>query len=175
MDWRSYSKERHRMGPASARVTVVVFSDFQCPYCKAFAGEARLIREEHPADVAVVFRHLPLSYHVHARPAALAAECAARQGRFGAMHDILFAQQDSLAAKPWGRFAEEAGISDTLAFAQCMSDAPAVEKTIARDSTAGVRIGVAGTPTILIRDLRLSGTPSLPELRRHVEAALHSG
>lgn len=80
--WRDYSVEGQRMGFSGAPVTVVEFSDFQCPYCKKAWQDLQDIRKEHPNAVAVVFRNFPLSIHKFAEGAAVAAECAARQGAF---------------------------------------------------------------------------------------------
>jgi len=97
-DWRSFTREGHRMGPAEAPVTVVVFSDFQCSFCAVLMDRLRTIREARPDEVSVVYRHFPIEGHQHAAPAARASECAAEQGRFEPFHDALFAAQDSIGA-----------------------------------------------------------------------------
>lgn len=77
-------------GPADAWVTLVEFSDFECPYCASVQATIDQLRLAYPADVRVVFKHYPLSFHAHARAAAIAAECAGEQGRFWEMHDAIF-------------------------------------------------------------------------------------
>src|SRR5450432_1686988 len=93
-NWRELGSVGLRVGPQDALVTVVEFSDFQCPFCRRAAGELRTLRERYPRDLAVVYRHFPI--HDFARAAASAASCADRQGAFQAMHDTLFAQVDSI-------------------------------------------------------------------------------
>jgi protein-disulfide isomerase len=170
-DWREYAAVGRRMGPAGARVTITEFSDFECPYCRLMADRLRAIREKHPDEVAVVFRHFPLPRHQFAHKAALASDCAAAQGRFEAMHDVLFAGQDSIGQVPWTGFAVAAGVRDIPAFRRCISD-PAGFPAISRDSAAARQLRVASTPTILINDERLIGALPLDTIMAHVEHAL---
>lgn len=156
-DWRSYV-EGQRIGPADARVTIVEFSDFECPFCRETAERLRTIRGRYPRDVAVVYRHYPLSYHKHAVPAAKASLCAARQGRFEGYHDALFARQDSLGLIPWTQLAAIAGIPDVPGFEECMRGPDPVPE-IERDLAAGTRLGVRGTPAILVNDRLVFGAP----------------
>lgn len=155
--WRSYA-EGQRIGPADARVTIVEFSDFECPFCRETADRLRAIRAKYPRDVALVYRHYPLSYHKNAVPAAKASVCAARQGRFEAYHNALFAQQDSLGLISWTQLARAAGVPDEVGFEACMqSSVPGTE--IERDLQAGTRLGVRGTPAILVNERFISGAP----------------
>ncbi len=155
--WRTYA-EGERVGPADAKVTIVEFSDFECPFCRETASRIRAIRERYPHDVALVYRHYPLSYHPHATAAARASICASRQGRFESYHDALFARQDSLGLIAWSRLAADAGVPDVPAFEACMAEAgPSAE--IERDLQAGTRLGVRGTPALLVNDRLLYGAP----------------
>lgn len=155
-DWRSYARGQ-RMGPADAKVTIVEFSDFECPFCRATAARLRAVRAKYPRDVAVVYRHYPLPYHAHAVEAARASLCAARQGRFEAFHDLLFAQ-DSLGMVPWSRLAQSAGVRDPAGFERCMR-LPGPSPEIERDLREGARLGVRGTPTLLVNERLLDGAP----------------
>jgi len=155
-EWRSYAGRGQRVGPANARVTIVEFSDFECSFCRATAERIRAIRAKHPRDVALVYRHYPLPYHVHAVAAARASLCAARQGRFEPFHDQLFAHQDSLGVIAWSRLARAAGVEEP-AFGRCLESAPAAE--VEADVRAGDRLGVRGTPTLLVNDRLLRGAP----------------
>ncbi|HYW05960.1 MAG TPA: DsbA family protein [Longimicrobium sp.] len=155
--WRSFVKG-DRIGPADPRVTIVEFSDFQCPYCRTMAARLKAIRDRHPNDVAVVYRHFPLSYHPHAKAAARASWCAGRQGRFEAYHDALFAHQDSLGTIAWTLLASRAGVSDSVGFARCLSNADPVAE-IELDIADARRLGVSGTPTLLINDQLLKSVP----------------
>jgi protein-disulfide isomerase len=84
------------LGPADAWVTVVEFSDFECPYCAQATNTLDQVKLAYPGSVRIVFKHFPLSFHPQARPAAIAAECAHAQGKFWEMHDLIFRNQASL-------------------------------------------------------------------------------
>ena len=170
-DWRSYARGR-RMGPPGARVTIVEFSDFQCPFCRTMSGRLRAMRQAHPEDVAVVYRHLLLPYHTHAQAAARASECAGRQGRFEAYHDALFAHQDSIGSIPWTTLAAAAGVPDPAELAQCMaSEAPAAG--IEQDVDAAKRLAVSGTPALIVNGTLLTSS-GLARLEAMVERELKS-
>ena len=168
-NWREFSTAGTRMGPANTAVTIVEFSDFQCPFCRIASGDLHNLRHRYPDHVSVVYRHFPI--HTHAREAAIAAECAGRVGSFEAFHDRLFAQPDSIGAKRWIRFAVEAGILDAVQFARCLSTR-SVAVLVNQDSAAAVALGVEGTPTILINDLMVIGDPGFEQLNEYVKAAL---
>ena len=171
-DWRRYAAEGRRTGPAGAPVTVVVFSDFQCPACRMLAESLDSVQARHPGQVAVVYRHFPLtSVHPHAAAAARASECAGDQGRFDAFHHALFREQALLGIEPWRRFAAGAGVPDLDAFDRCVAGS-APDAAVLRDGEAGRRLGVTGTPTLLINDHRFQGAPPLAELERQIRRAL---
>ncbi|MGD8977169.1 MAG: thioredoxin domain-containing protein, partial [Gammaproteobacteria bacterium] len=120
--------ERPALGAADAPVVIVVFSDYQCTFCKAFFVE-RLpeIKRDFidTGKVRLVSRDFPLTRHPRARPAAMAAACADRQDRYWDMHEILFAHQDRFSDQQLNGYAGELGL-DAEAFAGCFAD-PAVE------------------------------------------------
>jgi protein-disulfide isomerase len=107
-------------------------------------------------EFAIVYRNFPLPTHVFAREAALASECAARQGRFREMHELLFDASDSFGLAGWRSFAERANVSDLASFEDCLRD-PASGAAVDRDIDAGERLGVRGTPTILVNGYRYRG------------------
>ena len=116
-DWQQYALAGHRMGSASAPVTIVEFADFECPACRRFVTKALdPVRREFPDQVSVVFRHWPLTYHHFAYPAARAAECAGAQGRFEAFYNSLYKSQDSLGVKTFDDFAATSGVPDLSAY-----------------------------------------------------------
>jgi protein-disulfide isomerase len=159
-DWASHVLGR-RLGPADAPLAVVVFSDYECPYCRTAAAHLESLRARHPGRLAVVYRHLPLSHHAGALPAATAAECAADQGRFPAYHAALFSHQDTLAAVRWTSLAADVGVPDTAAFARCIA-VPGVRAEIARDVAAARALGIDGTPAVMVRGtLVTSGSPDV--------------
>lgn len=171
-EWRSFAASGQRIGPADAPVTIVEFSDFQCPFCAVAAETLRDLRERFGDSIAIVYRHFPLTeIHPHATAAAIASECAAEQGRFEAFHDALFASQDSIGRVDWTWFASRAGLAQAEAFENCIAE----ERTapvVARDEAAGRTLGVAGTPTLLVNDRRLLGRADGALLDSLVSAAL---
>jgi protein-disulfide isomerase len=170
-DWATYARVGQRLGPPDGKVTLVEFSDFQCPACGAFEKRLTEIRRRYPTELTVVYRHYPLGIHVAAMPAARASECAAAQGRFAPMHDALFAERDSLGRIPWVHYADRAGISDLPRFEQCMADTMPVP-AIARDVEDGNRLGIRGTPTLLIDGLKITGAVPSDTLDTIVQRAL---
>lgn len=149
-DWHDLESVGHRIGSDSARVTVIEFADFECPFCKRFASHMAGLREEYHDSLALIFVHYPLmDVHRFAEPAARAAECARDQGRFVALHDLLFEKQDSLGLKTWASYAAEAGVPDSVGFQNCIESTdpvPAVEAGLER----GREVGVVGTPAVII-------------------------
>lgn len=169
--WPTLLASGHRIGPADAAVTIVEFADFECPYCRRYALETLpALRTAHPDDVAVIYRHYPLAYHRFAIPSAVAAECAARQGRFPAMHDLLYTVQDSIGLVPWGELAERSGVADLPAWEACRAD-PAVRAGVEADGALAVAIGATGTPTVVINGIRYPEPPDEAAVRRLVAAA----
>jgi protein-disulfide isomerase len=169
-DWRVYTQAGHRSGPEHAPVTMVVFSDFQCPACRMFAAHAKALQKEFPQQLAIIHRHSPLSSHPFALDAARASECAGEQGRFAAFHDALFVEQTSIGLAPWTRFAVNAEVPDIAAFERCTASA-APSPTLHADTLAARELKVTGTPTLLINGLRFTGTPPLDTLKAFVTRA----
>jgi predicted DsbA family dithiol-disulfide isomerase len=170
-DWRGYAAEGHRWGPDAAPVSLVVFSDYQCPACRRLAEDLKAIRADFPEQVAVVIRHIPIASHPFALPAARASECAARQERFIAFHHALFAGQALIGVDPWTRFAQDARLPDLPAFDACMAETGPVA-AVERDRAAGRRLEVDRTPTLLINEHRYAGAPPLSTLRERVQRAV---
>jgi len=172
--WSRLLSVGERIGPADADVTILVFSDFECPACRRFATSAlKGVLSEYPSEAALVFRHWPLSYHRFARPAARASECAARQGKFLPLHDLLFEKQDSLGLKPWESFAVDAGVESVSDFASCLAD-PALDVRFDADTREVKELGGIGTPTVLVNGLRFPSAPDSSELSKAVKEALSS-
>lgn len=140
------------LGPADARVTLVEFSDFQCPYCIAATGQLRALVKAYPADVKLIFKEFPLDRHSQAALAAAAALAAHKQGKFWPLHDALFAQEGKLNREKILALAGTAGL-DMLRFVREM-DAPQTKAAVAGDVEDGVRAGVEGTPTLFVNGRR---------------------
>lgn len=167
-----YAASGNRIGPATAPVTIVEFSDFQCPYCRTHTRTLERVRQLHGENVSIVFRHYPIaSIHPHATDAALASECAAAQQKFEAYHDLLFQKQDSIGITGWLDFAIEAGMPDTARFAACMRDRTYSQR-IEEDLRAAAELGVDATPTSIIDGMKLSGVVEEVVLRSMIEEAL---
>lgn len=171
VEWRKLAGEGHRLGAVAPKVTIVWFSDFQCPFCREASATIRRIALQHPDEVLVVYRHYPMDFHADARAAALAAVCAASQDRFNQMESTLFSHQESLGRLRWTQLASMAGVADTVRLARCMTE-EASRATIARDSAAAVPLGVPGTPTIFVNEWRFDGFPGARTLEEYAERAL---
>ena len=161
-------KGGHRLGSSSAPVTLAVFSDFECPACGYFAnGVLGAIRAQFQDSIAIVIRHLPISYHRFAYPAARASECAASQGRFEEFYELVFRKQDSLGLKSFWSYAEESGVRDSAAFNRC-NETPGALPQIDADAALARRAGATGTPTILIDGQLFSSVPDSAELAQAI-------
>jgi protein-disulfide isomerase len=149
-------------GPLDAKVTIVEFSDFQCPYCEVFFKDTySLIKQRYGDKVRFVFKHFPLTQiHPLAYMTSLAAECANEQGKFWEYHDLLFATQRQwnfgLTKEGLVKYAEQAKVPDTKKFGECYDTQKYADK-IRNDFDAGVGYSVGGTPTFFINGNYLSG------------------
>lgn len=166
-NWQEDTALGIRIGPADARMVVTEFMDFTCPFCAMVVPAVDSLLSHYPADVAVVFQHFPLGRPL-SLPSAMATECADRQGRFKPMYQLLFAQQESLGSKDWVTFAEEAGIPDLTAFAECVQLPAEAFPRIDAGRDLGMRRNVNGTPTLYVNGRRFGGR-SFEEFREVAE------
>jgi protein-disulfide isomerase len=161
-------------GPADARVTIIEFSDFECPFCSRALPVLEEVMALYPDDVRLVYRHLPLErIHARARPAAEASLCADEQGKFWAYHDLLFANARALSDDDLKKYAEDSEL-DVAAWSQCMED----DRTNARidaDLEAGQAVGVTGTPAFIVNGVIISGARPLPDFVELIDAELAGG
>lgn len=136
-------------GSEGAPVTLTIFSDFQCPYCKRLAPALDTLEERFGSAVRISFRHFPLdNIHPDARRAAEATVCADRQDRMWAMHDAIFEGNADLSAESLGRYAREIGL-DGERFDACLGGGEGAE-VVARDLAQGYEAGVTGTPALFV-------------------------
>ena len=152
------------LGPKDAAVTIVEFSDFQCPFCVKEPPKINQVLKDYPNDVKLVFINYPLSFHKKAKPAAAATVLAFKQkgnDAFWEMHDKIFAGGTKKLDIPILRtYAEEMGL-DLAAFDAVMADPAKIDAQIASDMAEAKRCGVRGTPTVLVNGLKLaSRTPA---------------
>lgn len=170
VDWMQLTNTGRRMGPSTASVRIVEFSDFECPFCRKMSFRLDSLRQRHPADVAVVYHHFPLVQHLHALAAANAAECAADQDAFEAFHDKLFQRPDLVEAEAWDSVGRLVGLEPTR-FLACVASAEHRD-AVQRDVQEGERLGIEGTPAIIIRGSMTTGTIATTELEEMVDDAL---
>ncbi|MFP6640447.1 MAG: DsbA family protein [Myxococcota bacterium] len=143
------------MGPENAPVTIVEFSDFQCPYCSRVVPTLKQIAAAYPEQVRIVYRHLPLDFHAQAKGAAQASVCADNQDNFWPFHDKLFENQRALEREQLVAYATELDL-DIPTFEACLDD----PKTVARveaDLAEARKLGATGTPAFYINGIMLSG------------------
>jgi len=164
-----------KVGSDDAKVKLIAFSDFQCPYCQLFHKTIEDILSEYGDQVQLVFKNLPLdSLHPKARGAALAVECANDQGKFMEYADKLFADQktwgESTDNKIFSSYASKLGLDGTQ-FNQCMEDEKYKEK-IEGDVQEASDFGISGTPALFIDDIFKSGVVQFEELKTLIDEKL---
>lgn len=139
----------HAIGPSHAQLTLVEYGDFECPNCKQAAPVVKLLLSHFSDRMRFVYRHFPLTeVHPHALDAALAAECAGGQGRFWAMHDLLFEQQPALNSDHLQAYAQRLEL-DMARFSAEMSDTAYLQR-IREHREGGAKSGVRATPAFFI-------------------------
>jgi protein-disulfide isomerase len=157
--WADLQSKGRLIGPSTAKIKVVEFTDFQCPYCKKFHGVMTGLLSQFGDQISLRVIHYPLDNHKSARSAAIAAECAGQQDRFTAFGDSLFAKQDSLGRRPWSTFAREAGVVDSARFAACITSTSSAQ-IVEGNRLLGDMMKLTGTPTVIINGTRYTSPPS---------------
>jgi protein-disulfide isomerase len=157
-------------GPTDARITLVEFSDFECPYCSKAAAKVEAILQAYPKDTRLVYKQYPLPDHPHARMAAEAALAALAQDKFWPMHDKLFANGRHLSAETIAGIAKDIGL-DMEKFQADMQSA-SVKQTLRKDIADGDKVDIQGTPTIFVNGKRYNGGLELPLVKPILEAEL---
>jgi protein-disulfide isomerase len=160
-------------GPEGAPVTIVEFSDFQCPFCARYADQTYpLLRETYGDRVRYVFKHYPIAgLHPDAERAGMAAECAHEQDRFWEYHEALFANQANLSQAALLGYARQVEIPDLDQFTQCLTTQK-YAATVQADLLLGDRLGVSGTPTFFINGIPMMGAQPYAEFELAIEQAL---
>jgi protein-disulfide isomerase len=143
------------IGPKHAKVTIVEWSDFQCPFCGRVEPTLKQIQDTYKDDVRIVWRNEPLPFHPNALPAAKAAMAAAKQGKFWQMHERMFAHQTELSEAKYEEWAREIGVD--VARWKADKDSPAIAEAIQRDNTYGQQVGANGTPSFFINGKLIAG------------------
>jgi protein-disulfide isomerase len=157
-------------GPETSPVTIVEFSDFQCPFCSRAATVAQKLKETYGDRVRFVFRQFPLSFHKEAHLASQASLAAHAQGKFWPYHDKLFADQSKLERPALEATAKEVGL-DMASFKKALDD-----KTYAAQVDADLKLGesvaVDGTPTMFLNGKRVTDPTNFEEISKQIDAAL---
>ena len=157
-------------GPASAKVTVVEFSDFQCPFCGRVNPTLKEIEDQYKGKIKIAFRNLPLPFHDKAHLAAEAALAANEQGKFWAMHDKLFANQQALDRPSLEKYAQEIGLNMNRFTAAL--DSGKFKDKVDSDAKEGAAVGATGTPTFFINGTRLVGAQPADKFKELIDAEL---
>jgi protein-disulfide isomerase len=163
---------RPARGGAKAPVTIIEFSDYQCPFCKRAEGVVDQVMQTYGDKVRVVFRNYPLPFHQHARGAAEAASCANAQGKFWEYHRKLFSSQNALAEDKLKAYAGELGL-DQAKFDTCLATKP-FKAAIDKDVADGEKAGVSGTPAFFINGRMISGAQPFERFKEVIDEELTS-
>lgn len=159
------------VGPADAPVTIVEFADFQCPYCAQSASVLKSLRTKYGDRLRLVFRHLPLvDIHPSALSAARAAVCADQQGKFWAMHEAMYGNQNALDPAALENTARKLGLNSDR-YARCVAE-DATTRQIDADANAAFELGISSTPSFLINGRLIVGSPPEGELTALIEDEL---
>ncbi|MBI2146409.1 thioredoxin domain-containing protein [Candidatus Woesearchaeota archaeon] len=161
------------LGDSRAPVTIIEFSDYQCPFCGKFVQETLpQLKQEYitAGKVKLVYRDFPLEIHPEAQPAALAAECAKEQNKYWEYHDQLFENQDSLSASNYKKWAQELGLNSPQ-FNNCI-DTKKYQQEVRKDQADGASYGVTGTPAFFINGRMISGAQPFEAFKAQIDRAL---
>ena len=175
------TKDSPSLGDPKAPITLVEFTDYQCPFCRRFyTNTLSKIRKQYvdTGKVRFVLRDLPLGFHANARPAAKAAHCAREQGKYWEMHDALFEGGGKLNGKDFTRYAEKIGVDD-FPFQQCMAS-DRHDKDIERDIADAGKASINGTPGFVlgkttdneVEGSLISGAQSFTSFKRQIDRLL---
>ena len=157
-------------GAKDALVTIVQFSDFQCPFCSRVEPTIDKIMEEYKGKVRVAWRNKALPFHDKAKPAAIASMAANQQGKFWPMHDILFKNQQNLDAASLEKYAKEIGL-DMTKFKAALQDKK-LQDAVEADIAMGDKLGARGTPAFFINGSFLSGAQPFENFKSRIDEQL---
>lgn len=161
----------HVKGNPDASVTIIEYSDFECPFCSRFHPTLNQVLNDYPNDVRLVYRHFPLdSIHAEARPSAEASECANEQGKFWEFADGLFENQSKLGKVFYSELAQNIGLN-VGQFEECVLSRKYKDRVEA-DFQEGIKLGVTGTPGSFINGELISGAVPYNSLKEAVEQVL---
>lgn len=159
-------------GSKNAPITMVEFSDYQCPYCKRAEDSVKEVMKKYGSKIKLVYRHYPLPFHHDAKPAALAAACAQEQNKFWQYHDMLFDNQNALKDTDLVTYAKKLSLNEKK-FSECVASKKH-EGMIDADTEAGKKLGVTGTPAFFINGRMLSGARPAEDFEELINVELEA-
>lgn len=173
IDMDSLIDDDHVKGDPDAPVTIVEWSDFECPFCARFYRDTLSQIESEYIDtgkVKLVYRDFPLGFHAQAQKSAEAAECAGEQNKYWEMHDLLFENGVAGGVDSFKQFAADIGLN-TAEFNECL-DSGAMAAETAKDMRDGQAVGITGTPGFIINGQLVSGAQPFSAFKQVIDAAL---
>jgi len=157
-------------GNANAEVTIVVFTDTECPFCAQGEERIRILEKEYGSKIRVVYKNMPMPFHKNAQLAAKAMMAAHKQGKFFEYKDVLFAHQDAQERANLLTYAQDVGL-DVNRFTRDLEDRT-IDEAVQADIAEARRVTVVGTPTFFVNGRRLIGAQAIDVFRKQVDAAL---
>lgn len=164
------AKNNPSLGPENAKVTIIEFSDFECPFCQRSQSINKVLREKYNGKIRWVFRDFPLSFHPNAMFAHIAANCANQQGKYWEVFDLLFENTGSLEKNSVFKLVESRNL-DMSKFKECTED-PSVLSEIQKDIADGQEVGVNGTPAFFINGTMIEGAQPISAFEKIIEQEL---
>jgi len=164
------TSDDHIRGDVNAPVTLVEYSDFECPYSSRIQPTLKQALEEFDGQIRLIYRHFPLSFHANSQKAGEASECAGDQDKFWEMHDMLFENQSALDVASLKSYAADLGLN-TSTFNNCLDSGTYAEK-VSSGLIEGSEYGVQGTPATFVNGTLVSGARSYESFKAAVESAL---
>jgi protein-disulfide isomerase len=162
------------IGPVSAPVTIIEFSDYQCPFCARADDTVKRLLENYKGKVRLVFRDFPSpQIHAYAMKAAEAAACAHEQGKFWEYHDALYADQSKLTMVDLLATAGRLGLNDST-FQSCVESGK-FSGEVSKDMEDGIKAGVNGTPSFFINGVLIAGAQRYEKFAEVIDAELARG
>lgn len=163
------------LGDPNAPITIIEFSDYECPFCAKFHATTYQQLKQKYIDTGVaklIYRDFPLGFHANAQKAAEAAECAGEQDRYYEMHDTLFTRGVGGGVDSFKQYAEDLGL-DTEAFNECL-DSGQMQLEVSRDAIDGAQVGVSGTPAFFVNGVFIGGAQPITAFDEIINQALQN-
>jgi protein-disulfide isomerase len=157
-------------GPKDAWVTLVMFSDYQCPFCARAEATVQALLKKYPTQLRVVMKHNPLPFHPRAQPAAIAVECAGKQNHFWPVHDALMESHGRLDDQDLEKVVGKKGVK-LAAWRQCVAQAEPKDGIVA-DQQVAATFGARGTPAFFVNGHFINGAQPQPVFEAAIEQAL---